>query len=320
MNLWELKEKVINKNLPNLLIFITEEPTLSDIYIKQIASNFNNNYISMDSIYNYLNFQSQKNIFNQNFDMVVIRDDKAILEDENIWSRLDKLNQLLILSFNKTKEGSSKIKIDSKSKFYKRFEDNIIIFEKMSTDIIKTSLLFSLNKSNIKLDEAYIDWLINACNGDYGRCLNELDKLLIFKDSPVNHQELFRQFIKDGVIHEDISDCIFDYTNAFLDRKIKDVYKKYEELKETDDVPFRVLKTLQNSFRLLLLIQSSRNPTAESCGIKEARFYALKNRPKKYNVEEIKNILILISEIDRNIKLGLIDDTMALEYLMVKVL
>lgn len=111
----------------------------------------------MDSIYNYLNFQSQKNIFKQNFDMVVIRDDKAILEDENIWSRLDKLNQLLILSFNKTKEGSSKVKIDSKSKFYKRFENNIIIFEKMSTDIIKTSLLFSLNKSNIKLDEAYID-------------------------------------------------------------------------------------------------------------------------------------------------------------------
>lgn len=312
MELWELKQKVVEKNLPNLLVFIAEEPTLTNTYIDQISKSFNNKYNSMESVIAYLNFQSQKNIFRQDINMTVIRGDKDIVADEAVWSRLEKISNLLILVYYN--------KSDISKKIWDKYKDNIVIFEKMSKEVLKGTLSFSIKNANIKLDEVYIDWLIDACNEDYGRCLSELDKLLIFKDSPVNHQDLFRQFVKDGSIHVDISDCIFDYSNAFIERKVKDVYKIYEDLKQTEDVPFVALKVLQNSFRNLLAFQTAGNPTPESCGVSEKQFKALRYKPKKYSPAELRRILILISEIDRNIKLGLIEDTMALEYLMAKVL
>lgn len=84
MELWELKQKVVEKNLPNLLVFIAEEPTLTNTYIDQISKSFNNKYNSMESVVAYLNFQSQKNIFRQHINMTVIRGDKDIVADEAV--------------------------------------------------------------------------------------------------------------------------------------------------------------------------------------------------------------------------------------------
>lgn len=311
MELYELKQAILDNNIPNLLIFTGEEGKLIDIYIDKIAETKKIEARSIDDITFYLNMKTQKNLFKQDISYTVIRNDTSIFQKEAQWSLLEKVKDTLVLVFTK---------LDKSTKFYKHFKDRIVSFDKMKPEHIKASLMKKLQDNNMQIQQKYVDWLISNCSNDYGRCLNELDKILIFNDDPRNAEELFKQFARDNAFHYDIPDCIFDFSNAFIIRDVKKVYDIYEDLKQTSDGPLVVFTVLYNSFKNILLVQSANKPTADNLGMSPKQFNAIRFKTGKYSTKELSKILLLISELDRKIKLGQVEDRVALEYFMVKVL
>lgn len=311
MELYELKQAILDNKIPNFLIFTGEEGKLIDIYIEKIAEVKKVELKSIDDVTFYLNMNSQKNLFKQDISYAVIRNDTSILQKEDQWAMLPKVKNTLVLTFTK---------IDKTTKFYKHFKDYIVSFDRMNPEHIKASLMKKLQDNNMKIQQKYIDWLVSNCSNDYGRCINELDKILIFKNDPRNCEELFKQFARDNAFHYDIPDCIFDFSNAFILRNKEKVWNIYEDLKQTSDGPLVVFTVLYNSFKNILLVQSANKPTADTLGMSPKQFNAIKFKVGKYSTKELSDIILLISELDRKIKLGLVEDRMALEYFMVKVL
>ena len=172
----------------------------------------------------------------------------------------------------------------------------------------------------MEISEKYISWLINNCNSDYGRCVNELDKVLIFKNDIRSAEEIFKQFARDGAFHYDIPDCVFDFADAFLDRDRKKVFDLYEDLKGNGEQPMVILTVLYNNIRNLLLVQGARNPTPENTLLKDFIIRKLKYKVKNYSTVEIMNALLLLCELNKQVKIGQIDDRTAVEYFMIKTL
>ena len=310
MQIQLLKESILNKDIPNLLIFIGEEKKLIDIYVNQIEKELNTKATSVNDVVRAINLQTQKSLFTKPVDLMVVKNDKDVISNKSIWNLIKNIKNHLILIYDDLKKDS----------FYKEFEPYIVEFKKMTVQNIKASLIKHLSDNNMKLPEKYIDWLINNCSNDYGRCLNELDKILIFKDDHRTCEELFKQFAKDGVFHYDIPDCIFDFSNAFILRNIDKVYEIYEDLKQTSDGPTMIFSVLYNNFRDILTIQSAKELNAEKLGIDQKKLYVLRSKINHYKNDELSNILLLISKFDRDIKMGTINDYVALEYFMSKVL
>lgn len=311
MELQELKQKILDNNIPNLLIFVGNEIALIDIYLNKIKELKNNNYYHLTQIIQYINNNKLKQLIQLEDTITIIRNDNDFLHQENLWQQINFKNKYLILIYNK---------LDEKLKFYKFFKNNIIEFNKLNNNIIKASLKHKLETNYIKLDDRFIDWLITICNSDYNRCLNELEKILIFKDDKYDFNILFDKLIKENLFFQEINENIFDFSNAILDRnKIKSL-EYNEDFKQLGTNSIQILSILYNSFKNLILVQTSTNPTEQSTGLKENQIKAINYRKGKYSSKELINILKLIIDIDYKIKLGQIDNSIAIDYLLTRVL
>ena len=308
MNIIDLKNNILNKTLPKFTVVVTEEFGLVDDYINKIKQLYPDQVSFYDTVDDYLNTITRKNLFLVDTSKVIIvkEDQNFINADEGIWRLASDTRKSLILFYSS---------LDTKSDFAKTYKDSIITYKTLPvSDIIpwiKTQLP--------ELKDNYINILLDWTGNDYARIKNEVAKLKLFPHLDVN--KLFKQFADDGVFYYEIPDCIFKFSNAFVDRNIKLALAEYEDLRQTEDGPIMILSVLYNSIRNILLIQMSNNPTAEALGFKnEKQFNALKYKPKRYTSKELERILLLISEVDYKIKRGEMDEEISIEYLMTKVM
>ena len=309
MELWSLKEKIINKEIPKLLILTGVETTIRDIYIDKIEETLNTNRHNFTNSLELINYFSQKSLWIQNFDLVVIKEDNIIQTEERLWGLLDKLQKNIIITISK---------IDKKTKFFKRFEYNIVEFDRVEKETLVATVTYMLEKEGINLKPAYIEWLVEACGCDYGRILSELDKLLIFKKEPIDFNLLFKRFATDGVIHYDTPDCLFDFSNAIIARNQKEALSLINDIYSSSN-PIAVLAVLYNNIRNLIIVQTSLNPTAEKLGMTPKQLGAIRYKVGKYTSEHLITILATIIELDKKIKLGQIDSNISIEYLLSRI-
>lgn len=310
MELIKLRDLVVENKIPKLVILEGTELDIIDIYINEIGKTLNKEYVSFPSVLEYFNATHIKSLFKKNIEFAVIRGDETFLKEKSLWNIADNIKGNIILTYSS---------LDKNKEFVDRFKDNIYQAQIKDVDI-KVSLLLKLKKAGMEISEKYISWLINNCNSDYGRCVNELDKVLIFKNDIRSAEEIFKQFARDGAFHYDIPDCVFDFADAFLDRDRKKVFDLYEDLKGNGEQPMVILTVLYNNIRNLLLVQGARNPTPENTLLKDFIIRKLKYKVKNYSTVEIMNALLLLCELNKQVKIGQIDDRTAVEYFMIKTL
>lgn len=309
MEIWQLKESILANNIPNLMIFTGEETKIRDIYVDKISEVLKSPIKKFETINQYINTQTQKSLYKEEFNLVVIKEDTSIFSNEGLWEVVGSFNKKLILIFNK---------IDKKTKFYKRFEGNITTFNRMDKETLQASIVYKLSQEGLNLKQSYVEWLVEACSGDYGRILNELDKILIFKKEPIDFNEMFKRFAKDGVIHYDVPDSIFEFVNAITSRNKDLAMSTLEDVKLLSS-PIAIISLLYNNFRNIILVQTAAKPTAESIGMNSKQFSAIKYKTGKYTSQQLVEILLTLGDLDRKIKQGQIDSSIAIEYLIMKV-
>ena len=318
MLIQELQQSIINNDIffkyGDKLIFTGEDSYLQKLYINQIAKKNNCKLIYAD---NYLEIKKQLTTTTklEPSKLFVIRNSSDLINIELFSQVIPAKNKWLILIFDK---------IDKRSSFFKETENITCNFEKMT----EAQLLHIIRK-NYKSLEGLSDEncyrIIDLVNKDYGRLLLELDKLKIILpivdiESQENGydgttDELFEFLIRDGLIHQDIDNNIFNLVDAILFKDYKNIHTLHKIAKNGEFDVFALMGLLYSNYKNTLLYMCSNDVNLS--GFIKNKINQFKS---KYNINELVYKLKVIQELEQGIKTGKVDSVIADEILLIRLL
>lgn len=167
------------------------------------------------------------------------------------------------------------------------------------------------------MQQENLDAIMNICNKDIYRIQVETDRLKIF---PENIRDIMFTKFKNDLIYGDLTtNTIFDFINAIITKNIAKTITLYKDLTNIDSSPLGIFSLLYSNFRNIILVQLNNAVTAEDIGLSQGQFYAIKHNIGYYTKNQLKNIFLFLTDIDRKIKTGEIDTNMLLDYLLVNI-
>ena len=209
-------------------------------------------------------------------------------------------------------------KLDGRSKLNKAFKDNIVVFEKLAPNVMKSYI-----KKEIDLSDSNIDTLMELCNGNYDMCMLEVDKIKDFKEITLHSADkCFEQLLADGTIYQPEESDVFKLVEAVMNRNALLSYKLEDTLREKGTSSVTMLGVLYTAFKSTLLIQCCPKGSniAEVTGLDNGQIYFNKKYVGHYSNSELVNAIKLGCKVVEGIKSGWIEDEYATRYFIVKVL
>ena len=92
-----------------------------------------------------------------------------------------------------------------------------------------------------------------------------------------------------------------------------------EKIKKTEDgSAIKLMSVLYNSFRQVLMVQSTpyNERTEEILGLTKGQIYVTSQRLNRYNLFELVDIVKLLRKLEKGIKVGLVEEKYAMDYLL----
>lgn len=303
--------EIIDNNLSHYYIFTGEETGVLNIYINKIISA---GYLRVD--YDTVSEAVQDNFkvsFTNQPKCYIITDDIKYLQDEKNWEsvhqKFEKSNNILILKYTK---------LDKRSKFYKN--EPITQFDKLNDDILSNHIPEGLNDLNYNERLK----LIHICENNYNQILLESDKVEKYKKvNKLSSSQALDELIKLNVIHKPIGDITFDFVNAVAYGDLNRSYELLDKIKRTDESTLGILALLYNNFKNMLLVQGlgkDKSNAENRTGLKYGVIQATLHNIGAYKISELRNALDIITSVEQGIKNGSIDDSIALDYTIIKIM
>ena len=168
------------------------------------------------------------------------------------------------------------------------------------------------------VDKSDLDWLLSILHNNLYRLDQEIGKLSLF--TPGERKYLFKEMRNDGTFNDLSTYNIFNFSNAITHKDINSLKNVYKEISRIDISDFGLLAILLKGFRNILMVQLNPNPNTENTGIESKQLYAIKKIPKVYSPEQIINIFMFLSDIDRQVKSGELPTDILVDYMTVKIL
>lgn len=244
------------------------------------------------------------------------------------------------------KKGNLNHDIDSLSKYLNNpFKDVCLIFivrseklderKKIVKEIKKLSKVFECTKienynlnnfiSNYIKEKGYIisnkdvNLIIERAGLNLANLINEVDKLLIYKDDEKN----ITSIDIENLICKNIEDNIFALTNAIMENKKEKIINIYQDLTIMGEDPIKLISTLANQFRLLLqvnLMKRNSYSDNEMISILGEHPYRIKlAKCSNFNEKLLKEKIIKLAELDFKIKSGALDKNLGLELFLLDI-
>ena len=205
-------------------------------------------------------------------------------------------------------------------------QQNIVVSSHLSNDVLQQYIYRDLPD----LCEKNVSKLISYCNNDYGRILLEVDKIWQAQSSRLSNfninldsNDCFEELDKQGLFHKEIGDITFELTNAVLGGYPEKAIQKLDEAKRKGEPVMTIAYILYSGFRNLLAYQglgSNKQGAMERTGMTKGELYGCTKNVGGYNIKEVKRNMLLCQEIESGIKMGKIDEDIALEYLVLNCL
>lgn len=191
-------------------------------------------------------------------------------------------------------------KVDGRTSFAKQHEDRIVQLTAEEKDLI----YYATRQSD--LDEESARDLVHKCVS-LAQLRNELHK---YKYSGVEYNE-FKE-----CIYEIPKDTIFYLINALI---TKQEFKTYlQHCKDINESPLAILSVMCTTAKQVLQIQNG--GTSANTGINNNKIFFLKKQCGYCSNEELMFIIQLCNRIDMNIRKGLIDIGIVVDYMIIKIL
>lgn len=313
MNIMTLKNQIKEKKLNNFYIFAGDEWEVQKAYIQKMAEVCGVTVKYIDSIKDIYSKLTSSSFFKEYY-CYVVRDDVDIMKEdklqEQIRNNLLGKNLLILLLTN----------ADRRSKVFKTFEDNYIVFEEMPLERLKTRLKKMFNND---LKDATCNRLIYACENNYGRMLLEVNKIISYGEYEVlgDWDYIVNKLLDDGTIYTPPYDAIFDLVDATLKRNGSLTYNLLQECVGVGESNLVILSNLYNAVKQLLQVQSCDNYDVEgTTGLTYPQIKAAQSRIGYYSIGELIDAMKLIREVEKGIKIGEIEEEVSVDYVLVNML
>lgn len=309
MDIATLKEELLNKKVRPSYVFTGDEIALQDVYIDKICEISGLEKVVVDNLKSVYGKLSAKTIIKVPPKVYCIRNDEFYHKDDKIWEKVisgqGQGKNIIILRYTG---------LDKRGAFVKQHEPILTEFNYLSLPILRNRI-----QAITKWPTQYCEDLVNMCGCNYGRIQSELYKLNIF--AKVNNYSMNTAYLeakKYNMIHKEVGDIIFDFTNAVVERNVAKAYALYEEIKKTDEGPLKLVTVLYNGFRNILIVQSTsqKERTEEILGLSKAQIYVTAQKCDRYTLFELVDIIKLLQKLEKGIKTGEMDANFVMEYLM----
>lgn len=312
MELVDLMKRISSNDIPHFLILFGEEQTILDIYLTHILEVTNTKRISADSV-SYVMQNINKKSLDKSIRLYVVQDDMSFLKAESSWEtvRDTSTKDYIILRYHS---------LDKRSAFAKKNQQNLVEFSRLTKEVLQTYI----SKDLPDLSEKNSSKLVEYCNYDYGRILMEIDKiqqLQAYRLSNFNvnfdYNNCFERLDKQGLFHKEIGDITFELTNAVLGGYPETAIQKLDEAKRKGEPAMMIVSILYTGFRNLLAYQglgSNKQGAMERTGMTKGELYGCTKNVGGYSIAEVKRNMLKCQEIEAGIKMGTIDEDIALEY------
>ncbi len=307
MELVDLMKRISSNDIPHFLILFGEEQTILNIYLTHILEVTNTKRISADSL-SYVMQNINKKSLDKSIKLYVVQDDMAFLKAENSWEtvRNTPTKDYIILRYHS---------LDKRSAFVKKNQQNLVEFSRLTKEVLQTYIAKDLPD----LSEKNSSKLVEYCNYDYGRILMEIDKIKQYSSirTDLTIDSCFVQLDKQGLFHKEIGDITFELTNAVLGGYTETAIQKLDEAKRKGEPAMMIVSILYTGFRNLLAYQglgSNKQGAMERTGMTKGELYGCTKNVGGYSIAEVKRNMLKCQEIEAGIKMGTIDEDIALEY------
>ena len=195
-------------------------------------------------------------------------------------------------------------KVDNKKKITKLVNEKSTCY---SNDI-KIEEIIKKRLDGFKMDNYTINYLINYCNNDNLKILNELEKLKSFK---LNEKIIIKEDI-DNIVMKSFSDNVFSLVDAFSKKNKTKIYSLYQELTDNGEDTIKIVALLQDQYRMMyngrLLLKEYNNnydQVADILGFHPYRFRKAIEASFNYRIDELFNLLKKICDVELSIKTGI---------------
>lgn len=311
MELVDLMKRISSNDIPHFLILFGEEQTILNIYLTHILEVTDTKRISADSV-SYIMQNINKKSLDKSIRLYVVQDDMAFLRAEDSWEtvRNTPTKDYIILRYHS---------LDKRSAFVKKNQQNLVEFSRLTKEVLQTYI----SKDLPDLSEKNSSKLVEYCNYDYGRILMEIDKIKQWQEHYTNNEgtpntdSAFKLLDKQGLFHKEIGDITFELTNAVLGGYPETAIQKLDEAKRKGEPAMMIVSILYNGFRNLLAYQglgSNKQGAMERTGMTKGELYGCTKNVGGYSIAEVKRNMLKCQEIEAGIKMGSIDEDIALEY------
>lgn len=317
-----VKEQIMNGTTQAFYVFSGEEIEVQNAYIRKIAESTNKVIRRVDTVAEATKSKSA-GLFSQAF-CFVCRDDADFQKNESAWDKVEGLlgNNTLIYIVTK---------LDKRSKFFAHFTTQILQFEPLSEQVLTKHI-----REQIHLSADNCKELIRVCESDYGRILNEIDKVNQYIDAkeaemPIvgvtdtitvfTTDDAFKRLMKDGTIYQPPSDAIFNWVDAVLAGKPRLAFRLLQECQAIGEPSLRLLLVLYQGVRRLLQVQSCQvKDIAQNTGLTSWEINLVKDKVGVYNTIELVDALRNIKSLETAIKIGEVEEEFAVPYAMASLL
>ena len=207
------------------------------------------------------------------------------------------------------------------AEFYKGMANlTAIDCSKIEPKVISAYIKNNLAKNEIQASEEAIENLILFCDSDMTRITNELEKLIAYV---ADTKTLTADIVKEFVV-QDKEYQVFELAEFIAKGESKKAMDLVDSFMIKPGSAFVILSPLFNNYRRALFVSINKDKTpaelASMLGVKEFAIKMLKNQIAKFSPKQLKQIVDMIAEYDKKIKIGEIKENVAIKTIVINIL
>lgn len=314
MELVNLMQLIATSSPPSYSVWFGEEQKILDIYLDKIKE-LGYKAVYCDTVNSVIS-QIHRKSLDKSKKVYIIIEDLDYQNKEEIWAKIKKeikiTPHLLILRY---------AKLNKTKKFYKQNKDVCVEFPKLDEQVL-CGYILTKHLSGFGMENA--KKLCSMCDNDYGRIILECDKIEQYsKAKSLPYDKAFNVLLKQDAIYSTIGDITFELTDAILYGDLKKSANLLTQAKLKGEPAMVIASILYNGFRNMLAYQGlgkDKSNASERTGLDNKQLWVIKKNIGGYSLKELQRNMLICQEVESGIKKGLIDDSIALEYLVVKCL
>lgn len=206
-------------------------------------------------------------------------------------------------------------KLDERKKIVKLLKKRATVIHK---DVIKDKDLPDFVRDEFfnngyKIDYKAASYFVQYAGSNVDILISEINKMMMYKDG----DKIIKIEDINEITSKKMNDNIFDLSNAIMDKDFKKMYECYNDLMTLKEEPIKIIAMLGSTFTLVYqckLLYNDGKRQNEIADILKVHPYRVKLAiENNYKINNIKEILKKLHNLDYEIKSGKIDKALALD-------